>query len=42
MVIGMADGSARTLAIGVSDKTWWQLVRYVLQPTSTDILGNDW
>jgi prepilin-type N-terminal cleavage/methylation domain-containing protein len=42
MVICMGDGSARTLAIGVSDKTWWQLVRYVLQPNSTDILGNDW
>ena len=45
----MADGSVRSLAISVSDSTWWQLVRYVLQPEAlvgstayTDIMGNDW
>jgi type II secretory pathway pseudopilin PulG len=42
MVVAMADGSVRTLGISVSDKTWWQLVRYVLQPIPGDILGNDW
>jgi prepilin-type N-terminal cleavage/methylation domain-containing protein/prepilin-type processing-associated H-X9-DG protein len=42
MVVAMADGSVRTLGISVSDKTWWQLVRYVLQPNASDILGNDW
>jgi prepilin-type processing-associated H-X9-DG protein len=42
MVVAMADGSVRTLGISVSDKTWWQLVRYVLQPNPQDILGNDW
>jgi len=42
MVIALADGSVRTLGISVSDKTWWQLVRYVLQPNPGDILGNDW
>jgi prepilin-type processing-associated H-X9-DG protein len=42
MVIAMADGSVRTLGISVSDKTWWQLVRYVLQPNPNDLLGNDW
>jgi len=42
MVIAMADGSVRTLGVSVSDKTWWQLVRYVLQPNPADILGNDW
>ena len=42
MVVAMADGSVRTLGISVSDKTWWQLVRYVLQPSPADILGNDW
>jgi prepilin-type N-terminal cleavage/methylation domain-containing protein/prepilin-type processing-associated H-X9-DG protein len=42
MVVAMADGSVRTLGVSVSDKTWWQLVRYVLQPNPGDILGNDW
>jgi hypothetical protein len=42
MVVVMADGSVRTLGISISDKTWWQLVRYVLQPNASDILGNDW
>jgi len=42
MVVCLADGSVRTLGLSISDKTWWQLVRYVLRPDATDILGNDW
>jgi prepilin-type N-terminal cleavage/methylation domain-containing protein len=42
MVVALADGSVRTLGISISDKTWWQLNRYVLRPDGTDILGNDW
>ena len=42
MVVCMGDASARTLNVAISDVTWWQLVRYVLNPNLGEVLGNDW
>jgi prepilin-type N-terminal cleavage/methylation domain-containing protein len=38
MIVGMADGSARTVNSGVSAGTWWA----ACTPNSSDMLGPDW
>jgi prepilin-type N-terminal cleavage/methylation domain-containing protein len=38
MMVGMGDGSARSVANGVSGQTWWAAVT----PNGGDILGADW
>ena len=38
MVIGMADGSVRTISSGISQTTWY----YACQPTDHRPLGSDW
>jgi hypothetical protein len=38
MVAGMADGSVRTLAPGMSGATWWAAVT----PSGAEVLGADW
>jgi prepilin-type processing-associated H-X9-DG protein len=38
MVVGMADGSVRTLSPNVSGTTWWS----ALTPSSGEVLGADW
>jgi len=38
MIVGMADGSARTVNAGVSAGTWWA----ACTPASSDTLGPDW
>jgi prepilin-type N-terminal cleavage/methylation domain-containing protein len=36
--VGLADGSARTLAPGLSGATWWA----ALTPAAGEVLGSDW
>ena len=36
--VGLADGSVRTLAPGMSGTTWWAAVT----PTGGEVLGSDW
>jgi prepilin-type N-terminal cleavage/methylation domain-containing protein len=36
--IGLADGSVRTLAPGVSGNTWW----FAVTPAGGEVLGSDW
>jgi hypothetical protein len=38
MVVGLADGSVRTLSQGLSGETWWSAVT----PTGGEVLGSDW
>ena len=38
MVVGLADGSVRTLAPTMSGKTWWSAVT----PAEGEVLGSDW
>jgi prepilin-type N-terminal cleavage/methylation domain-containing protein len=38
MVVGLADGSVRTLAPTMSGKTWWAAVT----PSEGEVLGSDW
>jgi prepilin-type N-terminal cleavage/methylation domain-containing protein len=38
MVVGLADGSVRTLSPGMSGTTWWAAVT----PTGDEVLGSDW
>ena len=38
MVVGLLDGSTRTLSPGVSGTTWWAAVT----PTAGEVLGSDW
>jgi hypothetical protein len=36
--VGLADGSARTVSINISEKTW----KYALDPADGQVLGPDW
>jgi prepilin-type N-terminal cleavage/methylation domain-containing protein len=38
IVVGLADGSVRTLAPGMSGTTWWA----ALTPSGGEVLGSDW
>jgi prepilin-type N-terminal cleavage/methylation domain-containing protein len=38
MLVGLADGSVRTLASSLSGDTWWKAVR----PADGGVLGSDW
>jgi hypothetical protein len=38
MLVGLADGSVRTLAPTMSGKTWWAAVT----PAGGEVLGSDW
>jgi hypothetical protein len=38
MVVGMVDGSVRTLAKTMNDNTWWAIVT----PQEGEALGADW
>jgi prepilin-type N-terminal cleavage/methylation domain-containing protein len=38
MVVGLADGSVRTLSRSISDETWWA----ACTPRGGEVLGNDW
>ena len=38
IMVGLADGSVRTLASSISGKTWWAAVT----PADGDVLGSDW
>jgi prepilin-type N-terminal cleavage/methylation domain-containing protein len=38
MLVGLADGSVRTLAPGLSGATWWAAVT----PSGGEVLGSDW
>ena len=38
MVVGLADGSVRTVAGGISGSTWWA----ACTPAAGDVLGSDW
>ncbi|HET6573077.1 MAG TPA: DUF1559 domain-containing protein [Fimbriiglobus sp.] len=38
IVVGLADGSIRTLSPGVSGTTWWNAVT----PSGGEVLGSDW
>jgi hypothetical protein len=38
ILVGLADGSVRTLAPGISGATWWAAVT----PADGDVLGPDW
>jgi hypothetical protein len=38
VLVGMGDGSVRTVSTAVSHKTW----KAAMTPAAGDILGNDW
>jgi prepilin-type N-terminal cleavage/methylation domain-containing protein len=38
MLVGMGDGSVRSVNAGVSGTTWW----YACTPNGGEVLGNDW
>jgi hypothetical protein len=38
ILVGLADGSVRTLAPGISGATWWAAVT----PSGGEVLGPDW
>ncbi len=38
LLVGMGDGSVRTVANGISGGTWWA----AMTPASNDVLGPDW
>ena len=38
MLVGLADGSVRTLAPSMSGDTWWAAVT----PAGGEVLGSDW
>ena len=38
ILVGLADGSGRTLAPTMSGKTWWAAVT----PAGGEVLGSDW
>ena len=38
MLVGLADGSVRSLAQGMSGDTWWAAVT----PSGGEVLGSDW
>jgi hypothetical protein len=38
MVVGLADGSVRTLSPGISGDTWWHAVT----PSGGEVLGSEW
>ena len=38
ILVGLADGSVRTLAPSMSGDTWWAAVT----PTGGEVLGSDW
>jgi prepilin-type N-terminal cleavage/methylation domain-containing protein len=37
-VVGLADGSVRTLAPSISGETWW----FAVTPSAGEVLGSDW
>jgi prepilin-type N-terminal cleavage/methylation domain-containing protein len=38
ILVGLADGSVRTLAASMSDTTWW----WAVTPSGGEVLGSDW
>jgi hypothetical protein len=38
LLVGLADGSCRTIAAGISQATWWA----ACTPAAGDVLGPDW
>jgi prepilin-type processing-associated H-X9-DG protein len=38
MMVGMGDGSVRSVASSVSAQTWW----FALTPNGGEVLGTDW